>query len=125
MGSRRPSGESSGMMSMGSIGTNFNEGTDAVQKPLVREFKTQGRLNRGIMPPGNNAKEESATTLQKLTNSNNLSRKCNALVDQSGGGGHSSNLAKKASPRPVTQAIASVTLQANAAQRANRNNIKR
>ena len=37
-------------MSMGSIGGNFNEGNESVQKPLVREFKTQGRLNRGIMP---------------------------------------------------------------------------
>jgi len=53
VGSRRQSGESSGMMSMGSIGTNFNEGNDVVQKPLVREFKTQGRLNRGIMPAAN------------------------------------------------------------------------
>ena len=51
VGSRRQSGESSGMMSMGSIGTaDFNTGSDVVQKPLVREFKTQGRLNRGIMP---------------------------------------------------------------------------
>ena len=41
------------MMSMGSIGTNFNEGKDVVQKPLVREFKTQARLNRGIMPGAN------------------------------------------------------------------------
>lgn len=53
MGSRRPSGESSGMLSMGSIGTGFGEGLESVQKPLVREFKTQGRLNRGgIMPSG-------------------------------------------------------------------------
>ena len=37
------------MMSMGSIGGNFNEGNESVQKPLVREFKTQGRLNRGNM----------------------------------------------------------------------------
>ena len=38
------------MMSMGSIGGNFNEGIESVQKPLVREFKTQGRLNKAIMP---------------------------------------------------------------------------
>lgn len=73
VGSRRQSGESSGMMSMGSIGTNFNEGNDVVQKPLVREFKTQGRLNRGIMP-GANSQEDSAMT------HNLLSRKANQAV---------------------------------------------
>ena len=30
VGSRRQSGESSGMLSMGSIGTNFNEGAETV-----------------------------------------------------------------------------------------------
>ena len=54
VGSRRQSGESSGMLSMGSVGTNFNEGSslggEIVQKPLVREFKTQDRLNKGMMP---------------------------------------------------------------------------
>lgn len=60
VGSRRQSGESSGMMSMGSIGTVMAEGNDVgVQKPLVREFKTQGRLNRGIMPSGSSYEDAS------------------------------------------------------------------
>lgn len=46
------------MISIGSIGTNCNEGIETVQKPLVREFKTQGRLNRGIMPAGNSVEEQ-------------------------------------------------------------------
>ena len=68
---------------MGSIGTNFNEGNDVVQKPLVREFKTQGRLNRGIMPAANSQEDPAVTH-------NLLSRKAGQAVQ---------NFAKKASPK--------------------------
>ena len=62
VGSRRQSGESSGMISIGSIGTNCNEGGigEMVQKPLVREFKTQDRLNKGMMPGGSSSKNHNA-----------------------------------------------------------------
>lgn len=67
------------MISMGSIGSNFNEGSgDVVQRPLVREFKTQGRLNRGIMPTTNSHEQQ-----QELSNKNSNShhvRRTNATV---------------------------------------------
>ena len=85
------------MMSMGSIGTNFNEGItgDMVQKPLVREFKTQGRLNKGnnsMMPSSTPSHHDESLHQTKDSHSNNLSRKSNAIVA-------AASLAKKQSPK--------------------------
>ena len=87
---------------MGSIGTNVNEGAESVQKPLVREFKTQGRLNKAMMPNGNASteqKEEQMGTHQTgntQSYSNNLSRKSNALV---------ANLARKHGQKMIANQV--------------------
>ena len=60
------------MVSMGSIGSNFNEGGDAVQKPLVREFKTQGRLNRGIMATTTSQDDRTIQTTGQHTRKSNV-----------------------------------------------------